>query len=431
VLTANEKYLEEKEKKDREQQKVSKIYTIVQGVAKNLCLSEVIKSLKIQYIELKPEVCEFLSEGIVSNKSLNTLIINNSQFINDSFETFAKCLLTHEAIEFLDFSWDSLDDKCGNMLGRIIIRQTQRRDQVIWMHGLRNEKPLNNDYTRGLISINLSNNQLSDTAAEEISNALSHDSYIRSIDLRNNQISEYGCKRFIKVLRKNLTVLNLNLRGNQGYILDNNIHKRLVIKLSKNIKHLHNQYIEGVFDKSEYEFMKKFVNYEFFNIEIPQHIIEMYSVENLDNKFESKDDFNSNKDKLNNRVKAKNLSNEQNSELDQKENQNDDNNYDYSDNQNPYCEEEEVLEENLDAEDNFIEEDSNIFNGYNTDSELDPHKSRANKKYLISLDKLKLQNRNLFHENLQLRKQILTIRAQLLQTNRGMPGCKDIIFNII
>jgi hypothetical protein len=431
-LTANEKYLEEKDKREKEIEKVSKIYNIFQGIAKNLCLSEVIKTLKIQYIDLKPEVCEFLCEGIISNKSLNTLIINHSLFKNESFEIFAKCLLMHPAIEMLEFSGDSLDDKCGNILGRIIVRQTQRRDQVIWMHGLRNERPLNNDYARGLISINLSNNQLADTSAEEISNALSYDSYIRSLDLRNNLISESGCKMFIKVLRKNLTVLNLDLRQNPGYRLDDNLHKRLVLKLSKNIKHLHNQHMEGIFNNEEYKNLKNFVKYEFFNVEVPHHIIEMYSVGNIESKIDARDDMSRGKeDKLNHRVREKNSSKEENCESqDNEDDKYKDNDIsEHSDRRTPNCDE-ELLEENIEVIDenfNNFEENSILINGYNTDSNFIPIKSRDNKISSVQFDKLKLINQNLFHENLQLRKQILEMRALLLNNNNGIRECKNII----
>jgi hypothetical protein len=104
------------------------------------------------------------------------------------------------------------------MIGRIISRQSQRRDQIVWMYGLRNEKPTNNDYAKGLVEINLSNNNLSDISADDIANALGYDVYLRvnfkiikKINLSNNQIFEEGCKKFIHVLRKNNSIVNLDL----------------------------------------------------------------------------------------------------------------------------------------------------------------------------------------------------------------------------
>jgi hypothetical protein len=47
------------------------------------------------------------------------------------------------------------------------------------MYGLRNEKPFIQHFTQGLISINISNNNLSDNSAEELSNAVLYDAYLK------------------------------------------------------------------------------------------------------------------------------------------------------------------------------------------------------------------------------------------------------------
>jgi len=130
----------------------------------------------------------------------------------DCYECLLKGLLTHETIEYLDLSNNNLSDKCGNMIARIISRQSQRRDQFVWMLSLRNEKPLNNDFSKGLISINLANNAFGSDSAEELANALTLDCYIRNINLMNNSVTEEGCKKLIKALRKNTTLLNIDLR---------------------------------------------------------------------------------------------------------------------------------------------------------------------------------------------------------------------------
>lgn len=82
------------------------------------------------------------------------------------------------------------------------------------MYGLRNEKPLNSEFSKGLFHIDLSNNNLSDMTADAVSFALSNDIYIKSLNLSNNKISEVGCKKFSWVLKTNDTLLNVDLRGN-------------------------------------------------------------------------------------------------------------------------------------------------------------------------------------------------------------------------
>ena len=50
------------------------------------------------------------------------------------FDSLGNCYFTYE-------DGRTVKDKYGKILGRLITRQSQRRDQVIWAYGLRNEKP--------------------------------------------------------------------------------------------------------------------------------------------------------------------------------------------------------------------------------------------------------------------------------------------------
>ena len=122
------------------------------------------------------------------------------------------------------------------MISRIIIRQSQRRDQILWSYGLRNEFPSNNDYTNGLISIILHGNKLGEKSTDKICYSLSSDQYIRYIDLSKNLFDNSACKLFVHMMRKNNTLLTVDLRNNTGY--DEFINPRIVMKMSKNIKYL-------------------------------------------------------------------------------------------------------------------------------------------------------------------------------------------------
>lgn len=116
-------------------------------------------------LTLTTELTSFLSEGLVSNKTLCLFTLSNCQISLDAYEILLKGLLTHESILHIDLSSNGFNDKYANMISRIIARQTQRRDMVVWSYGLRNERPANNDYTKGLVSMNLSDNNFSDLAA--------------------------------------------------------------------------------------------------------------------------------------------------------------------------------------------------------------------------------------------------------------------------
>jgi len=157
------------------------------------------------------------------------------------------------------------------MIARIISRQAQRRDQFVWMLSLRNEKPLNNDFAKGLISINLSNNMFGSDTADELANALQLDCYLRSINLANNSITEDGCKKLIHALRRNTTLLNCDLRGNPGY--EDDIIKRINLKLVRNITQIKEMNLAS----HELHYLSQFIAVDMFNVNIPQNIIEWFN----------------------------------------------------------------------------------------------------------------------------------------------------------
>ena len=356
-LTPSEKEKAEKDKKEQQYSKIQKIYHIVQGIAKNLCLSDNVITFSINGLNLSQELTSFLSEGIIENKTLQGLSVTNCNLPIDSYEILLKGLLTHEKLEFLNLSNNNFNDKYGNMIGRIIARQTQRRDQVIWAYGLRNEKPLTNDYTRGLISINLSGNQLGDISADNISNALSYDQYVRNVDLSANNFSKESCKKFIHMLRKNFSILTMDLKENPGY--DPEIHARIVMKMSKNIRFLYQQFQDEKIEKEEFEYLKSFIDGSFFEVEIPEEMAaEMFQ-----------GDVNTNQP-----------------------NENGEEEMTHPVEEGPEEEEQGEEEEN-------VHEDNPQINEEGPESGSD----------------LKETNRQLLAENLQLKKELLSIRAKLIK----------------
>ena len=269
-LTPGEKDKQNKEQHEQRNSQMQMLSNAAQAISKNLSASNKVIIFSLYQLNLTSELTSTLSKGISDNKSLQGFCVRNCVLPLDAYEILLKGFLTHERIEFLDFSENNLSDKYGNMISRIIARQTQRRDQVIWAYSLRNERPLTNDYTKGLISINLSGNKLGDMSAEQISNALVCDQYIRAINLSSNDFSCNACKKFIYMMRKNYTILMINLKDNYGY--DSNIHARLVMKMANNIKVLYQQFSEKVFEMEEFVNLKGFIDPSFFDIDMPEEI---------------------------------------------------------------------------------------------------------------------------------------------------------------
>jgi len=289
-LTEGEKNHLERIKKSKEKNTTHLIYRLIICISKHLPLTKSLISFALDGIELNKKYCEYITKGLSKNKSLQFLSITNSKMPLDSYNFLVESLLDHPSLSFLDLSNNNFNDKYGKIINRLIARHMQRRDQIIWSYGLRNEMPLTNDYKKGLISINLNGNNLSSDAAEYISSALYSDQYIRAVYLNNNKMDKSSCKKFIYMMRKNLYILTIDLRGNPGY--DNSIHPRLVMKMSKNIRFLYQQYKKGEYSEDEFEGLKQFIDITFFDVDIPQNVVDFYNdnlPENMDED-EDKDD---------------------------------------------------------------------------------------------------------------------------------------------
>ena len=264
-----------KERKMKQVKYKTMFNKIIYALAKQISKSKQIISLLLNKLEFNEKYSQILSKSISDNNSLQNFGITNSKLDLNSYEILLESILNQNVLSFLDLSNNDFGDKYGYMISRIISRHSQRRDQVIWFYSLRNELPPSNEYKKGLMFINLNGNNLSKDSAECISSVLYLDQYIRAIYLNNNKFDNSSCKKFIYMMRKNLTILTIDLRENPGY--DEDIHHRLVLKMSKNIRYLFQQYKMKEYTKDEFEQLKEFIDISFFDVNIPQDIVEFYN----------------------------------------------------------------------------------------------------------------------------------------------------------
>ena len=288
------------------------------GLSKHLSLTNNLLSLTISNFELYSKNVLLISKGLSTNKSLQILKISHCLIQLNSFEDLIKSLYIHPCLSFLDLSNNNLTDKYGLIISKLITKQAQRRDQIIWSYGLRNEKPPLNA-KMGLISLNLSGNKLGNESADYITKVLGTDQYMRAVYLNNNKIGNESCKKFIYMMRKNLSLLTIDLRGNIGY--DDYIHSRLVMKMAKNMRYLYQQYKKGEFSEEEFENFKDFIDATFFDVDIPQEIVEFYNNnlpetseennEKSENEKNDNNDINNIEEEKENKIKINNLINEE------------------------------------------------------------------------------------------------------------------------
>ena len=362
-LTKAEKDQIERLNKIKEKNIRQMINKLIICMSKHLPLTKSLISFSLNGIDLAPKYCQLISKALINNKSVQILSIANCKISLNSYELLIESLLNHRLLEYLDLSNNNMEDKYGKMINRLIGRHSQLRDQIVWSYGLRGEAPLSKDYKKGLISINLNGNNLSSDAAEYISSALYSDQYIRAVYLSNNQMNKSSCKKFIYMMRKNLYLLTIDLRGNPGY--DESIHTRLVMKMSKNIRFLYQQYKKGEYSEEEFENLKQFIDASFFDVDIPQNVVDFYN-ENLPENIEEVDQ------KDNNNIKIDSERNKNMSDIQEE------------------CEENENTNKN------------NINKNNNSDS---------NDKNFNIID----ENQKLYDENLKLKRQIIELKAKNLR----------------
>ena len=313
--TKQENIRENKEKQEKLKEKMNKIFI---GLSKHLSLTNNLLSLTISNFELYSKNVLLISKGLSTNKSLQILKISHCLIQLNSFEDLIKSLYIHPCLSYLDLSNNNLTDKYGLIISKLITKHAQRRDQIIWSYGLRNEKPPLNA-KMGLISLNLSGNKLGNESADYITKVLGTDQYMRAVYLNNNKIGNESCKKFIYMMRKNLSLLTIDLRGNIGY--DDYIHSRLVMKMAKNMRYLYQQYKKGEFNEEEFENFKDFIDATFFDVDIPQEIVEFYNNnlpetteennEKSENEKNDINDINNIEEEKENKIKINNLINEE------------------------------------------------------------------------------------------------------------------------
>lgn len=197
-----------------------------------------------------------LKSALAKNKTLVHFIINNCHFFEsiskfsnmdkideeddkklacyqDQVDLILESFLNHDKIEQIEVIGNKLNDKISKSISRILVRQTQLRDQKLWLNGLRNDS-LSNYFLSGLIVIDLSNNKITSEACESISYALISDNYLKKISLKDNFISQSGCRHLSKMLNFNNSLLNVDLRNNPGF--DDHYKMKFKLKLSRNIQ---------------------------------------------------------------------------------------------------------------------------------------------------------------------------------------------------
>ena len=118
----------------------------------------------------------------------------------------------------------------------IIKEQFERKEQLKWRLGLRNDEKIEIS-SIGLKFLNLSKNSFGDYAATRIAQQLETcDLYLKCLNLRYNKIEHEGVTALLEAVPAHYDLVSIDLRDNPGYHPKEKIHEMAQYAFLKNIQ---------------------------------------------------------------------------------------------------------------------------------------------------------------------------------------------------
>lgn len=77
--------------------------------------------------------------------------ISDCELETSQLKTLSAGLSSNRSLNVLDLSNNLLDDQCGTTLGKIVSAHGFAKDEVVWLHSLRNEIPSEDLNKKGTI----------------------------------------------------------------------------------------------------------------------------------------------------------------------------------------------------------------------------------------------------------------------------------------
>ena len=194
-------------KPSRNPQETPKLAT---GLQVHLKRSNMLRDMTLLGIHMTADSWKVLGDGF-SQASLLTYVSLIDCGLSDLYMAGLVHGLSHlPDLQRLDLSGNCMET--GYEVGRIIVNHAEKRDEVVWAKGLRNEEV--QESVKGLEEVVLASNHLTPQAVEVLAHVLTTDVWLKSLDLRWNQLSEAGVTCLIDVLTRNKTLLHVDVRDN-------------------------------------------------------------------------------------------------------------------------------------------------------------------------------------------------------------------------
>lgn len=188
------------------------VLPLFKALGRNIARNQVITDLRLAGIKVPTEGWKWLARGLKANRSLEYLALNYCRIGDAEMEILSPAIEKCVHLRKLDLSNNSLGNKSGFHLARIIGLHSLHKDESIWKNSLRGGEQDRKDEGNFLQEVCLANNKLDDFAVFELCRALGLDCWVRALDLRRNLVGIEAVRAIWSVLRSNEHLFVVDVR---------------------------------------------------------------------------------------------------------------------------------------------------------------------------------------------------------------------------
>ena len=152
------------------------ILQVIKAIKFRLLLKNSLLHLHFLNMKMPLDALQALASGIVKNKCLLTLGFQDSELNIEGLQQLGDRISKHQCLERLELVNCGLGDGIAGMIRKIINMHSIRRNEIVWMLGLRGDIPTE---SHGLTQIILSGNHFTDKFLFVVLQALNYDNYIK------------------------------------------------------------------------------------------------------------------------------------------------------------------------------------------------------------------------------------------------------------
>jgi hypothetical protein len=186
-------------------------------------------------IKLSGEMWAVLSKGLGYVYCIRSISLIECAISDEILSYFTSSFQYQRELVYLNLRGNFLSEESGFHLSRILSRQEEKRDEIVWAFGLRGGKADSDALDSGVEELILNNNSIGENAVYNICRALYQNTQLRHLDLSDNKLTTRAYQDIISMLHTNRTLLSLDLSSNTeqpSYIL----MKTIVTRLRSNLK---------------------------------------------------------------------------------------------------------------------------------------------------------------------------------------------------